>query len=47
MTGLDFCLKYHYEKSKKERLPHFHQKPKDKNQTEEQRKLAFFSGVKH
>ena len=37
---LDFCLKYHQEKSKKESLPHFHQKLKDKNQTEERRKQA-------
>jgi hypothetical protein len=37
---LDFCLKYHHEKSKKESLPHFLQKLKDKNQTEEQRKQA-------
>ncbi len=37
---LDFCLKYHHEKSKKDSLPHFLQKLKDKNQTEEQRKQA-------
>ena len=41
MYYLDFCLKYHHEKSKKESLPHFLQKLKDKNQTEEQRKQAF------
>ena len=41
MYFLDFCLKYHYEKSKKESLPHFLQKLKDKNQTEVQRKQAF------
>ena len=41
MYYLDFCLKYHHEKSKKKSLPHFLQKLKDKNQTEEQRKQAF------
>jgi len=41
---LDFCLKYHHEKSKKESLPHFFQKLKDKSQTEEQRKQAFHAG---
>jgi hypothetical protein len=40
-TDLDFCLKYHHDKSKKESLPHFLQKLKAKNQTEEQRKQAF------
>ena len=40
MYYLHFCLKYHHEKSKKESLPHFLQKLKDKNQTEEQRKQA-------
>jgi integron integrase len=38
---LDFCLKHHHEKSKKESLPHFLKKLKDKNQTEKQRKQAF------
>ena len=37
---LDFCLKYHHEKSKKESLPHFLQKLKDKS-PKEQRKQAF------
>ena len=38
---LDFCIKYHYEKSEKVSLPPFLQKLKDKNQTEERRKQAF------
>ena len=38
---LDFCIKYHYEKSEKVSLPPFLQKLKDKNQTEEQRTQAF------
>ena len=38
---LDFCLKYHRERSKKGSLPYFLQKLKNKNQTEEQRKQAF------
>jgi integron integrase len=38
---LDFCLKYRYEILKKESLPYFLKKLKDKNQTEQQQKQAF------
>ena len=37
---LDFCHKYRFEKSKKETLPYFIKKLKDKNQTTEQQKQA-------
>ncbi|MFH1769083.1 MAG: phage integrase N-terminal SAM-like domain-containing protein [Parcubacteria group bacterium] len=38
---LDFCFKYHHDKSKKESLSYFIKKLKDKNQTEQQQKQAF------
>jgi len=49
---LNFCFKYHHEKSKKESLSHFIKKLKDKNQTEQQQKQAFhavsiFYGIKN
>ena len=49
---LDFCFKYHHDKSKKESLSYFIKKLKDKNQTEQQQKQAFqavsiFYGIKN
>ena len=49
---LDFCFKYHHDKSKKDSLSYFIKKLKDKNQTEQQQKQAFhavsiFSGIKN
>ncbi len=38
---LNFCFKYHHDKSKKESLSHFIKKLKNKNQTEQQHKQAF------
>ena len=38
---LDFCFKYHHEKSKKESLSHFINKLQNKNQNERQQKQAF------
>jgi len=38
---LDFCFKYHHEKSKKESLSYFINKLNDKNQNEQQQKQAF------
>lgn len=40
---LDFCLKYHHQRSKKESLSHFLRKLKDKNQSEQQRKQAYYA----
>jgi hypothetical protein len=49
---LDFCFKYHYDKSKKESLSYFIKKLKDENRTERQQKQAFhvvsiFYGIKN
>ena len=38
---LDFCQKYHFEKNDKKSLPHFIDKLKAKNQTNQQQKQAF------
>jgi integrase len=37
---LDFCIKYHYESSSKESLPHFIQKLQDKKQNNQQQRQA-------
>ena len=38
---LDFCQKYHYDRSNRETIQHFIEKLKEKRQSEQQRKQAF------